>query len=123
MTKYERPYDPIPIPQRDEHDYWAGTTHVPCPCGGTVEWAEAGYSRGYRACLHCRVLYAVRGRGPERALVPQTGYEDEGGRIIIDDAPPGLTLDHLERVSKDYFGGAQVARSLSEIEGGPDRSD
>jgi hypothetical protein len=40
----ERPPDP---------GYWPAVTDAPCPCGGVIRWAEAGYVPGWRQCDRC----------------------------------------------------------------------
>ncbi|MBE3602489.1 hypothetical protein IMX07_02490 [bacterium] len=90
--------DAILIPQVALDDFWGGTTDVPCSCGGLIRWAEAGYVPGARACDRCLVLYAVRGRGADRRLVPQTSSADH-----IDDADETVDRDGLYRVPDDYF--------------------
>ena len=87
----------IAIPQTTP-DYWTGTTEVPCPCGGMIHWAEAAYVPGSRACDRCLVLFAVRGRGADRRLVPQ-GHTDPG---IIEDIGDDEAPYH---VPDDYFRG------------------
>ena len=92
---------PIPIPQKG-WDYWEGTTGVPCPCGGTIRWAEAGFAPGDRACDRCLVLFAVRGEGPDRRLVPQALQVWDGNPIVYD-ADETVPDRDLYRVSPDYF--------------------
>lgn len=83
------------IPQTGR-DFWEGTTGVKCHCGGSIEWAEAAYVPGTRACRRCLAMFAVRGNGGDRRLVPQTVKDG-----IIRDADPG---DEVERVSSDLYG-------------------
>lgn len=72
----------ILIPQKNLDDYWNGTTGIKCTCGGTIEWAEASYVRGTRACRKCCSMFQVRGEGKDRRLVPQTLKENG----VIEDA-------------------------------------
>jgi hypothetical protein len=90
--------DAILIPQTNLADIWAGTTDVPCSCGGVIRWAEAGFVPGSRACDRCLVLYAVRGRGADRRLVPQASGDNH-----IDDADETIDDNGLYRVPDDYF--------------------
>ena len=90
--------DAILIPQSNPNDFWDGTSDVPCSCGGMIRWAEAGYVPGSRACDQCLVLYAVRGRGADRRLVPQAPSDDH-----IDDADETVDHDGLYRVPDNYF--------------------
>jgi hypothetical protein len=92
---------PIPIPQTNPTDAWAGTTGVKCPCGGDIEWAEAAYSPGARACRSCLSLYYVRGRGESRRLQPQTLNDDH----VIADASPD---DEVYQVPEDLYPGWHV---------------
>ena len=48
---------------RQEYDYWALVTDVPCPCcvTGTIRWHEAGYVPGYRICDGCHRNFLARG--------------------------------------------------------------
>lgn len=48
---------------RNQYDYWALVTDVPCPaCGsGTILWHEAGYVPGYRICDKCKRTFLARG--------------------------------------------------------------
>jgi len=94
---------PIPIPQ-DPHtrDYWAGTTGVRCHCGGTIEWAEAAFSPGSRACRSCLALFAVRGRDHERCLHPQGPVENGPGSYILDDVGDD---DEVHRVPENLYPG------------------
>ena len=89
---------PIPIPQQNTDDYWDGTTGVTCHCGGKIEWAEAAYAPGIRACRTCLAAYAVRGRGDDRRLVPQTC--DDG--VIVD---ASADSDEVYRVSENLYPG------------------
>lgn len=94
--------NPIPIPQPpDEPDYWQGTTGVKCHCGGDIEWAEAAYAPGARACRTCLTLFRVRGEGDTRRLVPQWPTDDG----IIDDAPSDMPHAYLYRVSENLYPG------------------
>lgn len=93
MTEHELT---MPIPQTTR-DFWEGTTGVKCRCGGTIEWAEAGYSPGARACRGCLTLFAVRGEGGDRRLVPQTVKDG-----IICDAQIG---DEPEKVPANLYPG------------------
>jgi len=98
----------IAIPQTSR-DFWEGTTSIRCPCGGMIEWAEAAYSPGIRACRSCLAMYAVRGQGSDRRLVPQT-HTDTG---VIGD-PPGDECpdDDVYRVPENlYPGWYEPARS------------
>jgi len=88
----------ISIPQTGRN-YWDGTTGVQCECGGTIEWTEAGYSPGARACRGCLTLFAVRGDGLERRLVPQTIKDG----IICDAAND----DEVARVPANLYPGWQ----------------
>jgi hypothetical protein len=93
----------IPIPQQNpEHPdrYWWGTTEVRCPCGGTIVWAEAGYAPGSRACRSCLALYAVRGAGQDRRLVPQAFDTHLGA---VDDAPADTCDEDIYRVPADLY--------------------
>ena len=91
--------EPIPIPQVTQY-IWEGTTGVLCRCGGTIEWAEAGYVPGTRACRSCLVLFRVHGSESNRRLVPQA-ITDDG----IDDAPEDASDDDLYRVPEDLYPG------------------
>jgi hypothetical protein len=75
---------PIQIPVQDRHSGWDGTTGVQCSCGGIIEWAEAAYVPGTRACRSCLAMYQVRGDGADRRLVPQ-GVTGSG---VIGDVGP-----------------------------------
>lgn len=86
----------ISIPEQDSLNYWHGTTGVKCSCGGSIEWAEAGYVPGARACRSCLALYAVRGRGDNRKLIPQHAGNDG----IVRDAEPG---ESCYRVPQDLY--------------------
>ena len=75
----------ISIPQTKEESYWDGTSGVKCTCGGLIEWAEAAYVPGTRACRTCLKMYQIRGSGEQRALVVQS-VNNEG---IIGDIEDG----------------------------------
>lgn len=70
----------IKIPQTGM-DYWEGTTGIKCECGGMIEWAEAAYVPGARACRNCLTLFSIRGRNENRQLVPQANHNG-----IVEDA-------------------------------------
>lgn len=56
-----RVYD---LPVLDERDYWKSVTDIPCPvtgCAGTLRWAEAGLTRGYRKCDGCGRFFLADG--------------------------------------------------------------
>lgn len=89
---------PIFIPQKNKHDYWDGTTNVRCHCGGDIEWAEAAFAPGARACRSCLSLFSVKGQGSERRLHPQ-GVGDGG--IIGDVADDG----EVYKVPEDLYPG------------------
>jgi hypothetical protein len=46
-----------------EREYWPAVTDVPCPvCAtGTIRWAEAGYTPGYRICDGCGRHFVAAG--------------------------------------------------------------
>ena len=91
----------ISVPVISPIDWWKGTSHVRCSCGGWIEWAEAGYVSGSRACRACLTLYSIRGDAGDRRLVPQACL-DSG---IIGDAPNGVDPDDLYRVPKNLYPG------------------
>lgn len=94
---------PIPIPQSPDHrDYWEGTTGVRCHCGGTIEWAEAAYTPGTRACRSCLAMFSVRGNDHERRLHPQGRVEQGPGDVILDDVDDE---DEVYRVPEDLYPG------------------
>jgi hypothetical protein len=77
---------------------WDGTCGIDCPCGGKIEWAESAYAPGIRACRSCLSMYAVRGKGLSRKLVPQALSDDS----IIRDAAP---LDDIYCVPENLYPG------------------
>lgn len=86
---------PINIPQLSTSYWWDGTTSVQCHCGGSIEWAENGYTPGARACLKCKTLFMVRGDGGLRQLVPQSNVSG-----VVQDADEN---DALYKVPDDFF--------------------
>lgn len=70
-----------------------------CWCGGTIEWAEGRYVPGTRACRRCLAMYAVRGIGPDRRLVPQ-GVSEVG---TIDDLELPAPVEQIYRVPADLY--------------------
>ena len=91
----------IPIPQENPDNFWAGTSGVPCPCGGRIEWAEAAYVPGTRACRSCLTMFAVRGKQETRRLVPQA-INDDG---IVADAPDETADEDLYHVPENLYPG------------------
>lgn len=88
---------PIQIPQLTI-TYYAHTTGIRCDCGGVIEWAEAGYVPGARACRSCLTLFMLRGEGPDRRLEPQAAGPDGIGDMGDGDTTP-------YRVPEDYLDG------------------
>jgi len=63
-----RVYDMEPVAL---FEYWKAVTNVPCPseCGGTIQWAEAGYVPGYRICDGCGRHFVAKGDSNKPVLV------------------------------------------------------
>ncbi len=83
----------IPIPEKIHHAWstgQAGTTEIPCRCGGTIHWAENGYAPGCRACDKCLRLFMVTDSGADRCLKSCTASHDgtlagtgEDGKVCL----------------------------------------
>ena len=94
----------IPIPENIHHswhDGLAGTTEIPCPCGGVIHWAEKEYWPGCRACHKCLRLFMVTGRGADRCLksctrnehgmIEGTGHDGDVCRVPDDFFRPAIS--------------------------------
>jgi hypothetical protein len=93
----------IAIPQTNDN-FWADTTGVICSCGGMIEWAEAAYAPGTRACRSCLTMFSVRGKENSRRLVPQMIGENN----CIQDAPDDTPEDELYHVPEDLYPGWHI---------------
>lgn len=64
--KEHRVYD---MPKRNR--YWISVTQVPCPCCGlgVVQWAESGFTPGYRICDTCGRHFLTGGTVDKPSLI------------------------------------------------------